>query len=160
MSANDDGKIYDITNEEQLRQINLRLDEMAHDRKLVAAQLKTTTTEWLGWQHEWQEWRERLEKRVDQNSELIADRLRHPLMDPQTVTDIRTVQGEIARHLTVQDTDLRDLKAQMNTRFAPFERMTDSLSHVTKLLRWVLVAFFGGGLYEVGKLVAESWFRR
>lgn len=154
---------YDITNDAQLEVINQRLDELAAERKVADERLDTLIHSSEEVTAEWRAWRAKVQDCLDDHAALIADRLRHPLMDPATVEEMRRRQAEIERHLSAQDAALLvaadKVRAEMETRLAPVEGLVHNLREAVRLLRWVLIAFAGGGLYEIGKIVADRWLR-
>jgi hypothetical protein len=156
MSENDR---RDITNDEQLRILSERLNEIAADRSMANARLDTLVAEGAEVVTEWQTWRKSIERRLGEHTMLIAERLKHPLMDPQTVEDMRRTQTEIGAHLGIQDDAIAALRDEITERLAPFRRITETLEKTTRMLRWVLLAFGGGSCYEIGKVIVDRWLR-
>jgi uncharacterized coiled-coil protein SlyX len=150
---------YDITNDEQLRILTERLDQIAVERTVTNTRLDRMTEEGQQVITEWQTWRKGVEERLSEHTALIAERLRHPLMDPATVEEMRRAQTSIGIHLSEQDAMLAALRVELNERFSPIERITDTMERLTKMLRWVLLAFGGGAFYEVGKVLIDRWLR-
>jgi hypothetical protein len=150
---------YDITNDEQLRILTARLDELADERRATNDRLDRLVKDGDGVVKEWQGWRKKIEEQLGINTQAIAERLAHPLMDPGTVDEMRRAQAAITAHLNVQDTAVAALTQEINRRLAPFERVTEKLDQVVKMLRWAMVAGGGGFLYEVGRVVVDRWLK-
>jgi hypothetical protein len=150
---------YDITNDEQLRILTERLNEIAAERAVIEDRMDEMAREGRDVVSEWQDWRKGIEQRLGEHTALIAERLRHPLMDPRTVEEMRRTQEEIGAHLTVQDNAIAALRGEITERLAPFRRITETLEKTTRMLRWVLLAFGGGSCYEIGKVIVDRWLR-
>lgn len=150
---------YDITNDEQLRILNDRLDELRGERQATDARIDRLVEQAQEVTLEWQTWRKSIEQRLAEAAEAVAERLSHPLMDPETVEEMRRAQRSIDAHLQVQDNAIAALTKDVNRRLVPFERVAETLETLTKRLSWVLIAFGGGVLYEVGKIVVDRWLK-
>lgn len=146
---------FDITNGEQLRILQERLDELAAERAATNERIDRLVAQGKNVTQEWQIWRRSIDMRLAAAQEAIAERLAHPLMDPATVEELRRAQRDITAHLTVQDGEIAALRLEI----APFTRVTKTLERLTKRLSWALLLLGGGALYETGKLLVDWWVR-